>query len=158
TIVRQIGQPRSQEYYRKRLAQEKASLGFALDSTAVREFVAQKKTAQELFREGQEAGAPTARIAAYQRLLQDYPDSDVSPQAQFMIGFIFSEELKNYDEAEKAFRQVVSRYPKSELVESAHWMIEHMRSEDAPNFNNMGADSSAGAAHAAGGKRTSDKP
>jgi len=158
TIVRQLGQPRSQEYYRKRLAEEKASLGFALDSTAVRDFVSQKKTAQEMFREGQEAGAPTARVAAYRRLLQDYPDSDVSPQAQFMIGFIFSEELKNYEEAEKAFREVVSKYPKSELVESARWMIDHMRNEDAPNFSNLGADSSAGAAPAVGAKRAPDKP
>lgn len=157
-ILRQIGQPRSQEYYRRRLAEEKALLGFTQDSMAVRDFVSQKKTAQEMFREGQEAGAPTARIAAYRRLLQDYPDSDVSPQAQFMIGFIFSEELKNYEEAEKAFREVASRYPKSELVESARWMIDHMRSEDAPNFPNLGADSSAGASPAVGTKRAPDKP
>ncbi len=157
-ILRQLGQPRSQEYYRRRLAEEKASLGFTIDSAAVREFVSQKKTAQELFREGQDAGAPTARIAAYRRLLQDYPDSDVSPQAQFMIGFIYSEELKNYEEAEKAFREMLGRYAKSELAESARWMIEHMRNEDAPTFMNLEADSSARTMPTVGTKRSSEKP
>lgn len=136
-ILRQMGQTRNQEMYRQRLAAEKASLGFSVDSAAVTDFVSQKRTAQEMFRQAQEAGAPAARVEAYRSLLKEYPDSDVSPQAQFMIGFIYSEELKNYDEAGKAFRELLQRYPKSELAESARWMVEHMRTEDAPPFMNL---------------------
>jgi tetratricopeptide (TPR) repeat protein len=157
-ILRQMVQSRNQEFYRQRLIAEKAALGFSVDSAAIADFVAQKKTAQELFREGQEAGAPTARIAAYQRLLQDYPESEVSPQAQFMIGFIYSEELKNYDEAERAFRELLKRYPNAELAESARWMIAHMRSEEAPPFMNLEADSSARVAPVGGARRPSSKP
>lgn len=157
-IVRQLGQSRSQDHYKAKLAAEKAALGVTVDSTAVRNFVSQRKTAQELFREGQEAGTPTARIAAYRVLLQEYPDSDVSPQAQFMIGFIYSEELKSYDEAEKAFRELLRRYPASELAESARWMIAHMRTEDAPAMMNVESDSS-GRANAPGAtRRPTDKP
>jgi hypothetical protein len=58
-----------------------------------------------------------------------------------MIGFIYSEELRQYEDAEKAFRKLLARYPKSELVPSAQWMVEHMRTEDAPNFLNLEADS-----------------
>lgn len=157
-ILRQLSQSRSQEYYRERLATEKASLGFSVDSVAVREFVSQRKTAQELFREGQEASAPALRIAAYRRLLNEYPDSEVSPQAQFMLGFIYSEELKDYEEAEKAFRDLLARYPKSELAESARWMIAHMRTEDAPPMLDLAADSTGTAAPASGGRRPSEKP
>ena len=39
--------------------------------------------------------------------------------AAFMIRFIYSEELKNCDEAEKAFRSLLARYPTSELAASA---------------------------------------
>src|SRR5205085_12046319 len=81
------------------------------------------------------------RIAAYRKLLEDYPDSEVSPQAQFMVGFIYSEELKNYDEAETAFKGLLTKYPKAELAPSAQWMIDHMRSEEAPAFINMDSDS-----------------
>jgi peptidyl-prolyl cis-trans isomerase C len=154
-IIRQISQGKSQEFYRARLAKEKADLGVTVDSAAIKEFVSQRKSAQEMFREGQDAGAPTARIAAYRRLLQEYPDSEVSPQAQFMIGFISSEELKNYEEAEKAFQELLQRYPKSELAESARWMIAHMRTEDAPAMMNVESDS---VGRNGATKRTTGKP
>ncbi|TMQ62292.1 MAG: tetratricopeptide repeat protein, partial [Candidatus Eisenbacteria bacterium] len=140
-IVRQLSAKGSQDYYQSKLAQTKAALGVKPDSNAIKNFVSQKKSAREMFNEAQSAGPPTARIDAYQRLLDNYPSSDVSPQAQFMIGFIHSEELKDYDQAEKAFRAMIDKYPKSELVRSAKWMLEHMRSEGAPGFMNLAGDS-----------------
>jgi tetratricopeptide (TPR) repeat protein len=157
-ILRQLSQSRTQDYYRAKLAEEKVALGLSVDSSAVRDFVSQKKTAQQLFREGQETGNPAARIAAYRRLLQEYPDSEVSPQAQFMIGFVYSEELKNFDEAETAFRELLRRYPKSELAESARWMLEHMRSEDAPSLTNAESDSTVRATTKGAVRRPADKP
>jgi hypothetical protein len=65
----------------------------------------------------------------------------VSPQAAFMVGFIQSEELKDYDAATKSFQTLLSRYPKSELAVSARWMLDHMRSENAPEFMNLEGDS-----------------
>jgi peptidyl-prolyl cis-trans isomerase C len=162
-ILRNLGQTRSQEFYRAKLAEEKAALGFTVDSSAIRAFAARKETPQELFRRGQEAGAPAARIAAYRRVVDEHPDADVSPQALFMIGFVHSEELKNYDEAEQAFRELLSRYPKSELAESARWMIDHMRTEEAPSFildSESGARTPgpAGRPAASGAKPATGKP
>ena len=157
-IQRQLNQSRGQDYYRSRLDREKASLGVTADSAAMREFVSQRKSAQQMFRESQEAGAPAARIAAYRRLLQEYPESDVSPQAQFMVGFIYSEELKKYDEAEQAFRTLLERYPRSELAESARWMITNMRTEDAPAMMNIESDSSRSATSTGATGRPPGKP
>src|SRR5262249_43389133 len=125
------------------------SLGVKPDSTAIKGFLTARKTAREQFNEAQALTNPEARLEAYQKLLADYPDSEVSPQAQFMIGFINSEELKNYDEAEKGFRELVRRWPKAELAASAEWMISHMRSEDAPAFINLDSDSASHAGAAA---------
>ncbi|MGH7731967.1 MAG: tetratricopeptide repeat protein, partial [Candidatus Eiseniibacteriota bacterium] len=88
--------------------------------------------------------------------LQEYPESEVSPQAQFMVGFIYSEELRDFDEAEKAFHELLQRYPKSELADSARWMIEHMRTDDAPALMNVESDSSGRASDAT--RRPTDKP
>ena len=74
-------------------------------------------------------------------VVQEYPDSDVSPQAAFMVGFIQSEELKDYAAAEKSFKTLLTRYPKSELASSAQWMVDHMRTEEAPAFMNLESDS-----------------
>ena len=141
-ILRQLGNQRGQEFYQQLLEQARHKLGVTPDSAAIKKFVSQKRDVHELFKAAQELGPPAERIAAYRALLDEYPDSDVSPQAQFMIGFIHSEELKNYDEAEQAFRALLKRYPGSELASSAQWMVDHMRSEEAPPFDLSEADSS----------------
>jgi outer membrane protein assembly factor BamD (BamD/ComL family) len=96
-----------------------------------------------MFQDAQGLGPATDRLAAYHDLVATYPDSSVSVQAQFMIGFINSEELKSYDEAEKALRELLARYPDSELAESARWMLENMRTKDAPDFVDTPDDSTA---------------
>jgi outer membrane protein assembly factor BamD (BamD/ComL family) len=95
-----------------------------------------------MFKDAQETTGPQARIDAYGRVVETWPNSDVAPQAQFMVGFIHSEELKDYDGAEAAFRALLQKYPKSELANSAQWMIAHMRTEEAPAFITQEADSS----------------
>jgi peptidyl-prolyl cis-trans isomerase C len=145
-IARQIGSKRSQDYYQAKLAEAKASLGVRADSNAIHSFMSRKKTAREAFNEAQTAGAAEARIDAYRKVVSEYPTSDVSPQAAFMVGFIQSEELKDYDAAQKSFQDLLAKYPKSELAASARWMLEHMRSESAPEFMNLEADSTGAGA------------
>lgn len=147
SIARQLGSKRSQDFYQSKLGDAKAALGVRADSSAIRSFVTRKRTARESFNDAQAAGPPAARIEAYRKVVEEHPDSDVSPQAAFMVGFIQSEELKDFAAAEKSFRDLLARYPKSELAASAKWMMEHMRSENAPEFMNLESDSSqAGAA------------
>ena len=155
-ITRQLGAQRSQDYYRLQLDQARKSLGVTPDSAAIKRYTSQKKDARQMFQEAQDKGSPEDRIAAYRQLLAQYPDSEVSPQAAFMVGFIYSEELKNYDQAERAFRDLLHRYPHSELATSAQWMIDHMRTEDAPAFIQSVADSNTNRTRAgSSGSRTS---
>ncbi len=144
-IQRQMSSQKSQEFYRDRLEEARRELGVTPDSAVIRSFLSAKKSARDLFKEAQEAGAPADRIGRYRDLLREYPKSDVSAQAQFMIGFIYSEELRNYDEAEKEFRLLLRNYPDSELAASAQWMVDHMRTEDAPSFLNLEADTTRSA-------------
>ena len=153
-ILRQLSGQRSQDFYKSRLDQARKSLGVAPDSSAIKRYVSQKKDAHEMFKAAQEKAGAEERIAAYRQLLADYPASDVSAQAAFMIGFIYSEEIKNYDEAEKAFRSLLARYPTSELAASAQWMVDHMRTEEAPAFIQSAADSMKPPAAPADASRT----
>ncbi|MEO5987980.1 MAG: peptidyl-prolyl cis-trans isomerase [Candidatus Eisenbacteria bacterium] len=149
-IVKQISQQRTNTYYQDVLAKAKARLGVKPDSAVIKSFYSAKKSARDLFQDAQQAGTPQQRIAAYQRVVDTYPDADVSPQAQFMVGFIHSEELKEYEKAEAAFRALLKRYPKSELAASASWMVEHMRTEEAPGFLPLGLDSTGAKSNAKG--------
>jgi peptidyl-prolyl cis-trans isomerase C len=143
-IMRQLSSQRAADYYKSQLDRARHDVGVTPDSTVIKSFLSTRRSARDLFKEAQEAGPPAERLAKYQALLEEYPDADVSPQAQFMVGFIYSEELKKYDQAETAFKQLLARYPKSELAPSAQWMVDHMRTEDAPSFLNLEADSSRG--------------
>jgi tetratricopeptide (TPR) repeat protein len=140
-IARQLGSQRSQEFYKSQLEGARRGLGVTADSGAIESYISQKRSARDMFREAQDAGPAVKRIELYRKLLEEYPRSEVSPQAQFMVGFIYSEEIKDYDEAEKAFRELLERYPDSELAASARWMVEHMRSQEAPSFTQVEADS-----------------
>ena len=154
-IARQLGSKRSQDFYQEKLAEAKAEVGVRADSNAIHSYLSKKKTAREAFNDAQAAGPAAARIDAYSQVVENYPDSDVTPQAAFMVGFIQSEELKDYDAAQKSFQTLLARYPKSELAASARWMLDHMRSENAPDFMNLEGDSTAAdTTHGAAPQRT----
>jgi peptidyl-prolyl cis-trans isomerase C len=143
-IVRQLGSEQQQSYYQELLQRARRQLGVEEDSAAIRRFVSMKKTPRELFEDAQRIGPADQRILAYRRVVDEHPDADVSPQALFMVGFIHSEELKQYEAAEVVFRELLERYPGSELTESARWMLEHMRSDAAPPFADPGRPDAEG--------------
>ncbi len=70
-------------------------------------------------------------LAEYRRLLYLYPDSPNNYKAQFMIGFIYSENLKKDNLAIKAFKKLLEKYPKCDLADDADWMIRNIESGGA---------------------------
>jgi peptidyl-prolyl cis-trans isomerase C len=142
-IVRQIGQERTQSYYQEQVTKLKSKFHVSPDSAAIKNWMSAKKSARDMFQEAQALGDADTRIAAYRKVVDDYPEADVSPQALFMVGFINSEEKKDYDTAERVFRELLQKYPKSELAASAQWMVDHMRTDEVPDF--LHADSTAAA-------------
>jgi peptidyl-prolyl cis-trans isomerase C len=142
-IVRQIGQERTQTYYQDQVTRLKSQYKVSPDSSAIKNWMSAKKSARDMFQEAQAAGDADTRIAAYRKVVDEYPEADVTPQALFMVGFINSEEKKDYDTAEKVFRELLQKYPKSELAASAQWMVDHMRTDEVPDF--LHADSTASA-------------
>jgi len=143
-IVRQIGQERTQTYYQDQVTRLKSQYKVSPDSSAIKNWMSAKKSARDMFQEAQAAGDADTRIAAYRKVVDEYPDADVTPQALFMVGFINSEEKKDYDTAEKVFRELLQKYPKSELAASAQWMVDHMRTDEVPDF--LHADSTGASA------------
>ena len=142
-IVRQISQERTQTYYQDQVTRLKSQFKVTPDSAAIKNWMSAKKSARDMFQEAQAAGDADTRIAAYRKVVDEYPDADVTPQALFMVGFINSEEKKDYDTAERVFRELLQKYPKSELAASAQWMVDHMRTDEVPDF--LHADSTGSA-------------
>jgi len=57
-------------------------------------------------------GSPSAAVQAFQKLLQDYPAADISPEAQFYLGEAYRAQ-GNAAAADSAYSMVVQKYPKS---------------------------------------------
>jgi peptidyl-prolyl cis-trans isomerase C len=140
-IVRQLQQEGSQRFYQDQLRSRREKYRVQPDSAAVEGWRMARKSARELFQEAQAATTPEERITAYRRVVDEYPEAEVAPQALFMVGFVHSEELKDHDAAEPVFRELLKRYPKSELAASAQWMVDHMRTDQVPD--SLAPDSSA---------------
>jgi len=87
------------------------------------------KSPEELFELAQQAendGDFKEAIDLYTLLLQKYPQNEHNYKAQFMIGFIYSEELNDLGQAKVAMQKVVDNYPDCDLADDALWMLEHM--------------------------------
>lgn len=133
-IVRQLQQERTQRYYQDQLTRIRSQYKVSPDSAAVQKWVSAKKSAREMFQEAQNLPGAQERLAMYRQIVDEYPQDEVTPQSLFMVGFIQSEELKDYDAAERVFRELLQKYPNSELASSAQWMVEHMRTDEVPDF------------------------
>ena len=150
-IVRQMQQERTQRFYKEQLERMKSEFKVVPDSGRVNRWMSAKKTAREMFQEAQGVADAAQRIEQYRKIVDQYPEADVTPQALFMVGFIHSEELKDFDGAERVFRELLQKYPKSELATSAQWMVDHMRTDEVPEFMNPDSTAAKKAAAKGGG-------
>jgi peptidyl-prolyl cis-trans isomerase C len=90
-----------------------------------------QRESQKLFEQAQDAADPIARLKLYEQIVAEHGDSKYGAQAQFMIGFMYADELKDRAKARAAFEQMIRRYERapyvdSTLVDSARWMLKNM--------------------------------
>jgi len=91
---------------------------------------------EELFNYAQNSSDPLQRIEAFQRIIDKYPQDEYAPQAMFMIGFVYAEELQDLVRADKTFSDLILAYPESEMAQSAKWMKENLE-KPLPQFDDL---------------------
>jgi TolA-binding protein len=92
----------------------------------------EKKSEEQLYAEAQaysEKGEFTSAIKTYEEILRLYPESPNSYKAQFLIGFVYSENLKDYNKAKEVYEKVIKNYPDCDLADDAKVMLESMGSD-----------------------------
>ncbi len=94
------------------------------------------RSPEEFWEIAQEESDPYERIQYYRDLVNYYPDHKYAPQALFMIGFVYMEEVQNLVEGRRTFDELIRKYPDSEVIESAKWMIENMN-RPHPKFESL---------------------
>jgi len=91
---------------------------------------------QELFDLAQNSSDPRQRLQAFQEIVDKYPQDAVAPQALFMVGFVYAEEIKDYAMADRTFSSVIEKYPESEMAQTAKWMMDNL-DKPLPKFDNL---------------------
>lgn len=94
------------------------------------------RTPEQLWEIAQAEDASYTRILFYRELVQKYPDHKYAPQALFMIGFVYAEELQDLVQARRTFDELIKKYPDSDVVESAQYMIDNLNNP-RPKFESI---------------------
>lgn len=96
-----------------------------------------KKTEEELYTQAQnysEQGDFQSAIKTYEQTLDLYPDSPLAYKAQFLIAFVYSENLKDIPKAKENYRKVIDQYPDCDLADDARYMLETMEEGGMPDI------------------------
>jgi peptidyl-prolyl cis-trans isomerase C len=96
--------------------------------------VGEPQTPEDLFKTASEESNPSEKIRYYRMFAERYPDNERAYEADFMIGFVMAEELKDYEGARAHFEDFLARFPDSDLSDDAGWMLENMESDKQPEF------------------------
>jgi peptidyl-prolyl cis-trans isomerase C len=91
---------------------------------------------EELFQFAQNSEDPMNRINAFQEIVDKFPDDAHAPQALFMIGFVYAEEMKDYVMADRTFNKLIQSYPESEIADTARWMLQNL-DKPLPKFEDL---------------------
>jgi outer membrane protein assembly factor BamD (BamD/ComL family) len=67
---------------------------------------------------------PQKGIEFFLRVKEKFPEYPDMDKVCFLIGFTYSEELKDYPKASIFFKELLEKYPDSDLSDDAEWMLE----------------------------------
>lgn len=93
---------------------------------------AKKPTYEELFEQArlhQENQEYDKAIDVYQKIVKLNPQGERSDEAQFMVGFIYANDLNDQENARAAYETFLDRYSAtadSGMILSAEWELEHI--------------------------------
>ena len=102
----------------------------------VREMSVVERTPEELWNLAQNSTDSQQRLRYYEQIVEKYPTTDFAPEALFMIGFVYAEEIQSPTDADRAFNRVINEYPNAEVAKTAEWMLKNL-DKPLPEFEDL---------------------
>ncbi|MGB0166092.1 MAG: tetratricopeptide repeat protein [Luteibaculum sp.] len=79
---------------------------------------------------GRTSGRFESGIMFFKEFVSRYPNDKRVPEALFLTGFIYDEDLKDKDRAKGCYEQVVKKFPTHDLADDAQALIEQLYMTD----------------------------
>jgi peptidyl-prolyl cis-trans isomerase C len=95
-----------------------------------------QRSPKELFEYAQTTSDPYARIEAFEEIIEKFPDDPHAPQALFMVGFVYIEELKDKVSGGRSLSRLINDYPDADVADSARWMLDNLN-KPLPEFEDL---------------------
>lgn len=86
-------------------------------------------TPETLFKAGDMAmnlNMPQRAITIFDRIMNDYPDFDKTPQCLFLKGYIYENDFQDLDTARKIYEEFLQKYPDDEFADDAEISIQNL--------------------------------
>ena len=82
-------------------------------------------------------------VSNFKSLIEYYPKSKYAAESMFLVGFIYANDIKNYDEAKVYYEKFIATYPDNDLVDDAQYELKNLGKDinDLSIFQNAAADS-----------------
>jgi len=100
------------------------------------EMMVTERTPEELWNLAQNSTDSHQRVRYYEQIVDKFPDNKYAPEALFMMGFVYAEELKSAPDADRAFNRVINEYPNAEVAKTAEWMLQNL-DKPLPEFEDL---------------------
>ncbi len=126
-IVEKLAMRRQGQLYNKVLDSLRVEFGVRVHDQALDQFYLLQMDDEALFALAQQRRDSEYKIRVYEQILERYPDSPRRPEALFMIGFVFAEELADSTQALASFRSFLEQYPEHEMARSARLMLDELQ-------------------------------
>lgn len=106
----------------------------------------EQATERELFDQAQlfhSQGNFDEAIKTYKKIMDEYPIGEHRSKAIFMLGFLYANEIKDYEKAEEYYNMVLRDYPDDELNPSARFELDNL-GKDIAEFDSIFQDVETG--------------
>ncbi len=77
----------------------------------------------------QDEEKPQTAIKLYEEILNFLPNSPNRDKALFLMGFVYSEQLKDFVKAKEIFEKFIKEYPQSDLKDDAEYLLKNLGKE-----------------------------
>lgn len=97
--------------------------------TYAKKFPKDDKSPEYLYKAGEVARSSNnirKAVELLERLYDNYRSYEKAPQALFLAGFIYENDLKNLDKAKELYNTFVKKYPKHELAKSVEFSLQNL--------------------------------
>jgi len=131
-IFDKLARPREADGFSSLLDSLKLAYQVKIYEDNLEKFYLLQMDAEQIFQSARAERDGKRRVGRYAEILARFPESERAPEALFMMGFEYAENLGDRERAREAFERFLAEHPDHALAASAQTMLAGLSGSPAP--------------------------